>query len=219
MCSLVLVDAKYRFIWASLGAPGNTHDSTCFQSTSLWDEINADKVLPDKNCVIDGVETQPVIWDNGAFLLGSWIVKPHGDAVLTPENTYFNYCLSRARMLMEGVFGKLEGRFRVLFCKCESKKGTVKVMGLACAVLHSLCIGKDDIIPREFDLSYDHLTNEHRSRAELRDMLNLTNSRLKNYDTGRGEGVKVRKAITKGFLDENIPENISRKAFTISTVP
>ena len=30
-----LVDANYRFIWASLGAPGNTHDSTYFQSTSL----------------------------------------------------------------------------------------------------------------------------------------------------------------------------------------
>ena len=26
-------------------------------------------------------------------------------------------------------------------------------------------------------------------------MLNLTNSRLKNHDTGRGEGVKVREAI------------------------
>ena len=47
---LALVDAKYRFIWASLGAPGNTHDSTYFQGTSLWDEINAGNVLPDKNC-------------------------------------------------------------------------------------------------------------------------------------------------------------------------
>ena len=25
---LVLADPKYRFIWASVGAPGNTHDST-----------------------------------------------------------------------------------------------------------------------------------------------------------------------------------------------
>ena len=47
---LALVHAKYRFIWASLGAPGNTHDSTYFQGTSLWDEINAGNVLPDKNC-------------------------------------------------------------------------------------------------------------------------------------------------------------------------
>ena len=30
-----LIDANYRFIWASLGASGNTHDSTCFQVTSL----------------------------------------------------------------------------------------------------------------------------------------------------------------------------------------
>ena len=27
---LALVDSKYRFIWASIGAPGNTHDSTLF---------------------------------------------------------------------------------------------------------------------------------------------------------------------------------------------
>jgi len=32
---MALVDAEYRFIWASVGAPGNTHDSTLFQSTEL----------------------------------------------------------------------------------------------------------------------------------------------------------------------------------------
>ena len=75
-------------------------------------------------------------------------------------------------------------------------------MSLACVVLHNLCIDKEDIIPRKFDLSYDHVTNKRRDRVELRDMLNLTNSRLKNYDTGRGEGVRVREAITKAFWDE-----------------
>ena len=35
-------------------------------------------------------------------------------------------------------------------------------------------------------------------------MLNLTNSRLKNYDTGRSEGEKVREAMTKAFWDEEI---------------
>ena len=88
---LSLVDAKYRFIWASLGAPGNTHDSTYFQCTSLWDEINAGKVFTDKNCVVDGVETPPILLGNGTFPLRSWIMKPHGDAVLSPEKVYFNY--------------------------------------------------------------------------------------------------------------------------------
>ena len=80
-------------------------------------------------------------------------------------------------------------------------------MGLACVVLHNLCIDQEDIIPRKFDLSYDHVTNKRSDRVELRDMLNLTNSRLKNYDTGRSEGVKVREAITKAFWDEKKNRN------------
>ena len=70
---------------------------------------------------------------------------------------------------------------------------------MCCIVLHNLCIDKEGIIPRKFNLSYDHVTNKRRDRAELRDMLNVTNSRLKNYDTGRGKGVKVTEAITKAF--------------------
>ena len=151
---------------------------------------------------MDGVETPPVILGDGVFSLRSWIMKSHGDAVLTPEKAYFNYCLSRARMIMEGAFGKLKGRVGVLFRKCESKRETVKILGLSCVVLHNLYIDKEDIIPGKIDLSYDDVTNKRRGRAELRDMLNLTNLRLKNYDTGRGEGVKVREAVTKAFWDE-----------------
>ena len=36
---MALVDAVYRFICASVGAPGNTHDSTLLQSTDLWKKI------------------------------------------------------------------------------------------------------------------------------------------------------------------------------------
>ena len=90
--------------------------------------------MPDKNCVVDGVETPSVILGDGVFSLRSWIMKSHGDAVLTPEKAYFNYCLSRARIIMEGAFGELKGRFGVLFRKCESKRETVKILGLACFV-------------------------------------------------------------------------------------
>ena len=34
-----MVDAKYRFIWASCGYPGNSHDSIIMQSTTLWQDI------------------------------------------------------------------------------------------------------------------------------------------------------------------------------------
>ena len=36
---MAIVDAKDLFIWASVGFPGNSHDSVIFQTTELWHEI------------------------------------------------------------------------------------------------------------------------------------------------------------------------------------
>ena len=36
---MALADAEYRFIWASVGAPGNIHNSTLLQSTDIWRKI------------------------------------------------------------------------------------------------------------------------------------------------------------------------------------
>ncbi|XP_057294674.1 uncharacterized protein LOC130623211 [Hydractinia symbiolongicarpus] len=55
---MALVDAEYRFIWASVGAPGNTHDSTLMQSTELWDRIVAGKVIPN---IVQQVENGPYL--------------------------------------------------------------------------------------------------------------------------------------------------------------
>ena len=200
---LGLIDANFRSIWASLGALGNTHDSTYIQSTSLWDDITSDKTLPGQVIEVNDVEIPPIILGDGAFPLQSWMMKPHGDAVLTQEKAYFNFRLSRARMVTEGAFGKLKGRFRVLHRKCESNKETIKIMGLGCVVLHNLCIDKGDFMPRKFDLTFDHMTNKRRDRAELRDILHLTNSNRPNYtDIGRGRGIKIRNTITQIFWDE-----------------
>ena len=200
---LALVDAKYRIIWASLGAPGNTHDSTYFQSTSLWEHITNGRVLPELVQEIDNVEIPPMILADGAFPLRSWICKPHGDAIPTPEKRYFNYRLSRARMVTEGAFGRLKSRFRVLHRKCESHKDTVKAMGLACVVLHNICIEKGDLVPRNLDLTVDQATNKRRSRDEIRDLLALTGPRqYRNFQTDKNAGVKVRNTITRTFWDE-----------------
>ena len=200
---LGIVDANYIFIWTSLRAPGNTHNSACFQSTSLWDDTTSGKTLPGQVVEVNGVEIPPIILGDSAFPLQSWMMKPHGDAVLTQEKAYFNFCLRRAGMVTEGAFGKLKGRFRVLHRKCESNKETVKKMGLACVVLRNLCIDKGDFIPRKFDLTFDHMANKCRDRTELRDILHLTNSNRPNYaDVGRGRSIKVRNAITQIFWDE-----------------
>ena len=68
---LALVDAQYRFIWASIGAPGNTHKSTYFQTTSLWEKITTGELIPIKVQTIDDIEIPPQILGDGAFSLRS----------------------------------------------------------------------------------------------------------------------------------------------------
>lgn len=75
---LALVEAKYRFIWASLGAPGNTHNSTYFHNTSLWNGISTGKILLNKAVILNGVEIPPIILCDSAFLLRLWTMKLHG---------------------------------------------------------------------------------------------------------------------------------------------
>ena len=201
---MALVDAEYRFIWPSVGAPGNTHDSTLMQSTELWDRIVAGNVIPNIVQQIKNVDIPPLILGDGAFHLRTWIMKPHGDAVLPEDKRNFNYRHSRARLVTEGAFSRLKSRFRVLFRKCESNKETVKLYGLASVVLHNLCIELGDLVPRKFDLTLDHAANKRLSPEEVRDVLALRNTKQKNFEINKKTAsVAVRNALTKTLWKEN----------------
>ena len=201
---MALVDAEYRFIWASVGAPGNTHDSTLMQSTELWDRIVAGNVIPNIVQQIENVDIPLLILGDGAFPLRTWIMKPHGDAVLPEDKRYFNYRHSRTRLVTEGAFGRFKSRFRVLFRKCESNKETVKLYGLASVVLHNLCIELGDLVPRKFDLTLNHAANKRLSPEEVRDVLALRNTKQKNFEINKkSASVAVRNALNKTLWKEN----------------
>ena len=201
---LALVDSQYRFIWASIGAPGNTHDSTLFQSTNLWQRITDGEVLSDYSFQRDNITIPPIILGDGAFPMRTWLLKPHGDAILPEKKRYFNYRLSRARMISEGAFGKLKGRWRVLFKKCESQKDSVKLIGLACVVLHNICIEKKDLITRNIDLSVDSAANKRRPSDEIRNILQMTNVNTRYFGENSTQARKVRDYITNEFWEEKV---------------
>ena len=112
---LALVDAKLRFMWFKIGAPGNTHDSTLFQGSQLFRDIEAGEMEQfAKGLTLQGVVIPPLILGDGAFPLRPFISKPYSEASINPERRYFNYRLSRARMVSECAFGLLKSRWRVL---------------------------------------------------------------------------------------------------------
>ena len=105
------MDAYYRFVWASIGATGNTHYLIYFQSTSIWEKIAKGELIRGKVQTIDDFEIPPQIIGDGAFPLHSWLMKPYEDAVLTPGKRYLNYRPSRSCIVIEGTFGNLKRRF------------------------------------------------------------------------------------------------------------
>ena len=188
---------------ASLGAPGNTHDSTLFQSTTLWSNILSGHVLSEAAIKInDDVVIPPLILGDGAFPMRSFLLKPYGDAVLSDKKRYLNYRASRGRMVTEGAFGKLKGRWRILNRKCESQKESVKKMGLACVVLHNVCIELGDMTPRKWDMTVDDITNKRRPQNDIRDVLHITNINQKYLGNCPQLAKKIRDIIADKFWEE-----------------
>ena len=165
-------------------------------------------MIPNVVQEVEDVEIPTLILGERAFPLRTFMMKPYGDAILPDDKRYFNYRHSRARLVTEGAFGRLKYRFRVLFRKCESNKETVKSDGLICVVLHDLCIKGGDLVPRKFDLTLDHASNQRLSPEEVRDVLVLRSTNQKNFEVKQeSQALKVRKALTakcgtkrKGFF-------------------
>ena len=137
-------------------------------------------MIPNVVQKVDDIKILPLILGEGALPLWTFMLKPHRDAMLSDNKQYFNYRNSRARLVTEGAVWRLKIEFRVLLRKCESNKETLKLYGLACVVLHNLCIEHGDLVPRKFDLTSDHASNRRLSPVEVMDDLPLGSTNQKN---------------------------------------
>lgn len=190
---MAMVDSHYRFVWGSCGFPGNSHDAVIFQSTDLWSRIQ-DGFIPSIGKADGDINIPPLMVGDSAFPLRTWLMKPFTNSVLTAQQRYFNYRLSRARMVSEGAYGQLKGRWRVLLRKSESSRDVVRLITLACMVLHNICIMQGDSISKKLDLSSDG-NGQKRNREDIRKLLQMRDcSSIRDTSF---EANKVRDALCK----------------------
>jgi len=188
---MAMVDSHYRFVWGSCGFPGNSHDAVIFKSTDLWTRIQ-EGLIPVIVKPVADVTVPPLIVRDSAFPLRTWLMKPYTYPVLAPQQHNFNYRLSRARMVTEGAYGQLKGKWRVLLQKCESSQDTVCITTLACMVLHNICIAHGDAISKTLDLSLD-AHGQKRNQEDIRKLLQMRNcSSIRDLSQ---EANKVRNAL------------------------
>lgn len=141
-----------------------------------------------------------LILGDSAFPLQSWLMKPYTNAVLSKEQRNFNYRLSRARMVTEGAYGQMKGRWRVLLRKSESEVDQVKTTALACIVLHNICIDKGETLSKKLDLTLDPLTNERRDWATIRNQLQMRAcNKIKNTNA---QAERIRDTLCEKLWEE-----------------
>ena len=158
-----MADGRCRFVWASCGFRGNSHDSIIFQSTSLWSNITCGQTIPEVGKNIEGVNVPPLILGDSAFPFQSWPMKPYTSAGLTSSQQYFNYSLNSERMFIEEAFGEsFRGNVRV-----HKKKSETILLHVLCYITFVSNRG------RQIDGTVEPATNQRRPRNVIRRLLNI----------------------------------------------
>lgn len=111
-----------------------------------------------------------------AFAMKTFMMKPYSMRKLTMPQRVFNYRLSRARRIIENVFGLIAARFRVLLKTNEMRPEKVVKIVLAICALHNFLITRKSCYstPNDFDREENGSTVEGRWREDLEGMSQLT---------------------------------------------
>ena len=110
---LMIVDTYYKFLYADVGTTGAGSDGRVFAMTDLKDTLEDGSIgLPPAERLPAGDGPIPFysVVDE-AFPLKTWLMNPLPHRSMNREHRIFNYRLSRARRVVENVFGLLAARY------------------------------------------------------------------------------------------------------------
>ncbi|KAG5876835.1 hypothetical protein JTB14_014164 [Gonioctena quinquepunctata] len=137
---MALVDAEYCFMFADCGCQGRLSDGAVFRNTRLFKKIEQNELhCPPREPPMGRNKEVPYVFvGDDAFGLRETIMKPfsgkHDKGI---KYRIFNYRLSRARRVVENIFGLLASVFRVLRKPMLLQPDEVGLFVMTCVVLHN----------------------------------------------------------------------------------
>lgn len=108
-------DANYMLLYADVGCQGRISDGGLFKLTSLYKDLENNTAHVPRSEALPG-RTEPVPYvtvRDDAFAMSNYLMKPYPGRTLDIPERVYNYRLSRARRIIENVFGIMSSKFRV----------------------------------------------------------------------------------------------------------
>nr|CAI5845425.1 unnamed protein product [Callosobruchus analis] len=125
---MALVDSNYNFIYADVGCQGRISDGGVFRNSKFHHQLQDIKIKQNLPYVFLADDT---------FELTTRILKPYpGVHKKGSVSRIFNNRLSRARIIVENVFGIMTSTFRVLRKPMLLQQKRATLITLTCAYLH-----------------------------------------------------------------------------------
>lgn len=136
---MAVVDANYKFLYASAGTQGRVSDAGVFAHSDLRVAMDTGTLnFPPADTLPGTNVTMPyMLIGDDAYPLRPDLMKPYPCRNLNTNQRIFNYRLSRARRVVENAFGILSNRFRIFRTTICLDPDKVVTIVFACLCLHN----------------------------------------------------------------------------------
>lgn len=152
-----VADAEYKLIYVDVGRNGLFSDGGVFNKCTFGRALDMNQLhLPPSRPLPGRNNPVPlVLIADDAFAMRPNLLKPYSAQQLSMMQRVFNYRLSRARRIIENVFGIMSARFRIFRKPIHLDPEKTKKVTLACCVLHNYLMteNKAKYAPAQ---SFDH---------------------------------------------------------------
>lgn len=139
---MAIADANYKLLYVDVGQCGRNADGGVFNRCSFARGMESGQLNFPPPIPLPGREMPVpyVLVADDAFALRPNLMKPFPQRGLHITERIHNYRLSRARHVIENVFGIMSARFRVLRKPIALDAEKTKKVVLACCVLHNYLV-------------------------------------------------------------------------------
>ncbi|XP_022162402.1 protein ALP1-like [Myzus persicae] len=141
------LDAKYNFIYIGDGAFGKESDSTVFERSNLYEQLENNELHIPRGKPLPGTVSpnMPYMFvGDEAFSLSKNIMRPYSGKYLSDKKRIFNYSLSRARRNVESAFGILSNKWKIFHKPINANLDLSILLVKTCCALHNFVRARDE---------------------------------------------------------------------------